>query len=267
MNLSDLTKEQKKYLALGVIAAAALVILIAFGIKVSLSSIRSARSELSALNAKIGSAEKAVVKSRNQHEELNTSIETLKGYLANIPPDRNYYSWATEVIYNEARTVQCEIDVIDEMTVAAMEAESAVKDKVEMESYALRITARGSYESVKQLLRHLTENHPLLRVTGIEISTGISPEIHDVQLLIEWPFNMGYLAEPWSSTESEEALNDTQAGADDSIATPHPSQPRSRDAMPGTAEGPAGTNAPGAEKKQTADHCTTAADLESGCLA
>lgn len=210
MNLLDLSKEQKQRLVLGAIAFIAIAVLIVFGIKVSLSSISEARLELHGLTEKIETAEQAVSKSQHDAAAFSSTTEQLRAHLANIPPDRNYYSWATEIIYKEARSIQFEIDAIDEIRSAAPIKNPKAKDDVVLESYSLRITAHGGYESVKGFLERMAGNHPLVRVTGIEISTGAQPDVHDVQLFIEWPFNMGHITEAWKDIPVEPASTDPQ---------------------------------------------------------
>lgn len=208
MSLMDLSKEQKQYLVLGVIAAIALGVLIVFGIKVSLSSISEARLELQGFTEKVASAEKSVSQNQRNEKEFRSTISELKVHLANMPPDRNYYSWATEIIYDEARMVHFEIDAIDEMGVAAAANNSDATRAVELESYSLRITAHGGYESIKQFFKRIAINHPLVRITGLDISTGSTPDIHDVQLFIEWPFNLGYITEAWKDAPVQPSLTD-----------------------------------------------------------
>ena len=203
MSLLDLRKEQKQYLILGVVAAVILAVLIVFGIKVSLSSISEARLELHGLTEKIESAEKSVSANHRNDAEFRSTITELKAHLAKIPPDRNYYSWATEIIYNEARMVHFEIDTIDENTIAAPADDPKEQDVVVLESYSLRINAHGGYENVKGFLQRIASNHPLVRVTGIEISTGTEPDDHNVQLFIEWPFNLGYIADTWKGITAQ----------------------------------------------------------------
>jgi len=213
MNLLDLSKEQKQYLVLGVIVAIVLAILIIFGIKVSLSSISEARLELQDLAAKIETAEESLSKSQQGDAEFRATIAELTAHLANIPPDRNYYSWATEIIYIEARMVHFEIDAVDEIIIAAPVDNSKEQDQVKLESYSLRITARGGYENIKRFLQQITRNHPLVRVTGIEISSGSTPEIHDVQLFIEWPFDLSYITESWKSISEKKPESSRQEEA------------------------------------------------------
>ncbi|MEN7972989.1 MAG: hypothetical protein ABFR47_04050, partial [Verrucomicrobiota bacterium] len=197
MNLSDLSKEKKQRLALVGIGFAVFASLLVFGFKVGSAAFSSVKSELQELTGKIESAGNFVTKSRRDNAEFSLSIAKLKSYLAQIPPDQNHYSWATETIYAEARSIGFEIDVVDEVNRSV----SAVSSKGQkgVASYALRITAHGGYEDVKRFLHRISSNHPLVRVTGIEISSGTSPEVHDVQLFIQWPHDLGYIAKQWEN--------------------------------------------------------------------
>ena len=210
MSLLDLSKEQKQYLILGVVIAIVLTVLIIFGIKVSLSSISESRAELQDLTGKVEAAEKFLSKNQMDDAEFRSTIAELTAHLANIPPDRNYYSWATEIIYAKARGVHFEIDAIDEVGIATSGYDSKGQDSVELESYSLRITAHGGYDNVKRFLQRIARDQPLLRVTGIEISQGSRPDVHDVQLFIEWPFNLGYITESWKSITAKQSDVDNQ---------------------------------------------------------
>ena len=232
MSLLDLSKEQKQYLVLGAIAVVILIILIVFGVKVSLSSISTSREELQGLTEKIEAADKTVSKNQLAKAELRSTISELEAHLANIPPDRNYYSWATEIIFNEARRVHFDIDAIDEVVIAAPSGNPKAQGEVKLESYSLRINAHGGYENIKSFLNRIADNHPLVRVTGIEISTGSEPDVHNVQLFIEWPFNLGYITEAWKSITVNPPLNDNPAARS-------PSQPDEPAADSGSGSGPA----------------------------
>ena len=199
MIFEGLTKQKKQYLALGAIGAVALVVVIVFGVKVSLSSIGEAQVELEDLTRKIESADRALSKQEQVRKEFFETSEELKGMIRIIPPQRNYYSWATEIIYAKARQAGLEVDAVDEQTNMGMvepdDAEAG--SEIKLESYALRITAHGGYTHVMNFLEKVEKDHPLVRVTGIDISTGSDPETHDVQFFIEWPFNLGFVTDSW----------------------------------------------------------------------
>lgn len=207
MNVKDLTKEQKQRIALGGIAAVAFVAIIFFGIKVSLSSIAVARQELDELAGKIESADRTLAKGSQVRKDYGETIEVLKEYLHGAPPVRNYYSWATEVIHERARQANLEVDSIDEQS-RPRSTPSAGKDKaLTLEPYSLRIVAHGGYGALKQFLELIEKEHPLARVVTVDVSTGSNPEMHDVQLVVQWPFNLGSVADTWPDMDKNKGLN------------------------------------------------------------
>lgn len=198
MSFSDLSKEQKQYIAIGAISVVALVAIVVFGIKFSLSSITESKRELGDLSRKIEEADRALSKQEQARIEFAETLRNLKSILENTPPIRNYYSWVTEIIYGQARLAGLEIDAINEQNRVA--APSAGKDEsVKLESYSLRITAHGGFGSIRGFLEQIEEDQPLARVVGVDISSGSNPEIHDVQLFIQWPFGMDAITDAWDA--------------------------------------------------------------------
>lgn len=202
MSLRDLSKEQKQYVALGALAVAILVILMVLGVRFSMSTISAAKEELDDLTAKISNANRALSRSRQTSEDYVETAEVLRHYLMNAPPERNYYSWATEVIYSKARLTHLEIDSIDEISIPQRQRPVAGAAPISFESYSIRIMAHGGYENTKYFLNLLKQDFPLLRFSGVEISSGQSPESHDIQLFMQWPFNFGELTKNWETVAS-----------------------------------------------------------------
>ncbi len=208
MSFSDLTKEQKQYMALGAVATVALVVITIFGIKVSLSSITEAKQELGDLSLKIEEADRALSKQEQARIEFAETTRKLRAILKNTPPDRNYYSWVSEIIYEQARLAGLEIDAINEQNRAAAPSGGKGNTAIKLESYSLRITARGGFGSIRGFLEQIEEGQPLARVVGVDVSSGSNPEIHDVQLFIQWPFGMGAITDAWDSiAEKKEAMD------------------------------------------------------------
>jgi hypothetical protein len=248
MSLKELTKEQKQYVVLGLLSVAILVILMALGIRLSMATISTAREELDDLTAKIERANKALSRSKKTSADYVETIGVLQKYLANAPPERNYYSWATEVIYSKARLADLEIDSIDEITLSDQRSSAPDGDGpvISFESYALRIMGHGGYESTKYFISLLKQDYPLVRFSGVEISSGQNPEAHDVQLFMQWPFNFGEITRNWDAIANTqmkiEAVDDepeaaslkdpesaqksetpaTSAAKSDSVRQPHP---------------------------------------------
>ena len=231
MNLKDLSKEQKQYLILGVVGAVVVLGAIVFGVKFSLSSIGVARVELQDLTDKIERADRSLSKNQRNETALFETISKLKAYLEKIPPDQNYYSWATEVIYGTARTAHLEIDAINESGMGNPRRNAKGKSAVSVESYSLRIIAHGRYENIKRFLLEMSRKHPMVRITGLEISTGSLPEIHDVQLLIQWPYKLDRILESWENIPAkvsgvETAVKIPETPTPERVKSPTPPAPR-----------------------------------------
>lgn len=208
MSFSDLTKAQKQYVALGGVVAVVFIVIIVFGIKVSLSSITESKQELDELSQKIEIAGRSLSRQGQLRMEFAETTHELRAILKNIPPNRNYYSWATEIIYDKARQANLEIDAVDELTRVEVASEEKDNGVIKLESYSLRITARSGFDSLKNFLELIEKDHPLARVTGIDISTGTTPEMHDIQLFIQWPFNLSVLSDAWESIEAKQQVLD-----------------------------------------------------------
>ena len=237
MSFTGLTKEQRLYLVLGGVVALILVVLMVFGVKVSLSSIGEAKLEMADLTSKIESAEQSLAKHSYTKEKFAETSDELRRHLQNIPPKRNYYSWATEIIYAIARLADLEIDGIDEQTGVGGKDDNTIK----LESYSLRITAHGGFSNVKSFLELVEEDQPLVRVTGIDISTGSKLDVHDVQFFIQWPFNLSSITDAWEEVASKQQAIGTSVPPKTNRSPskiPTPSAPRPNTAPKAATEEP-----------------------------
>ncbi len=201
MSLSDLTKELKQMIILGALGSVIVAVLLYFGIQFSISSISVAKEELEDISHKIERADQSLENRDRTVVELAESIGRLKEYLERTPPERNYYSWATEIIYSMARESSIEVDAIDEVGSAAR-ANNATA--IELDSYSLRITAHGGYESIRNFLKRIEIEQPLVRFTGLDINKSQKPEVHDVLLNVEWPLSLGSISSVWDSIEQKQ---------------------------------------------------------------
>jgi len=203
MNLKEFSKEQKQYIIFGVLGLILVVSLAAFAVHINLSSVSQAKAELLDLKGKIERADSALSKDREISEEYARTAILLKEYLKNLPPERNYYAWATEFLYRMGRMTGMDIDSVDEM--AELQARGAADNKeVGFQAYSLRIRGRGGYANIKAFVRKISEEHPLIRLTGVEISTGREPDVHEVQLYVQWPFSLGEIEKLWDDIESKQ---------------------------------------------------------------
>ncbi len=197
MNLKNLSQKQKQYLILSAVGVVAILGIIVIGMKVSLSSIGKSRIELEDLTDKIERSDRSLSNSRRNEAAFFKTISELKMYLKQTPPDQNYYSWATETVYSIGRKTRLEIEAANEIVRAKQDPNS--KDQVLMESYSLRIIAHGGYENVKLFLQGIRKKHPLSRITGVEVSRGVAPESHTIEIVIQWPFSFSHFVEGWDN--------------------------------------------------------------------
>lgn len=204
MSLKELTKDQKQYVVLGGLAVIILGILLVLGVRFSMASISAAKEELDDLTGKIENAEQALSRSNKTSKDYVETVSILGGYLEKAPPARNYYSWATEVIYSKARSVGLEIDSIDEISMPLQSVSEDGGVGITFESYSLRLTAHGGYENTKYFLKLIKKDYPLIRFSGIEISSGQSPDSHDIQLFMQWPFNIGEISKNWDTVATKQ---------------------------------------------------------------
>lgn len=203
MNFSGLAKQQQYVILVGIITVVFIALLI-LGIKVSLSSVAELKLELDDLSLKIENADDALSRQGRVKAGFAETTHELKMILKNIPPNRNYYSWATEIIYAKARLTGLEIDAVDEQTSAKGSFNEEEEDTIQLEPYSLRITARSGFNDLKSFLELIETDHPLARVIGIDVSTGMTPEIHDIQLFIQWPANLRSITDAWESIAAKQ---------------------------------------------------------------
>lgn len=194
MSLSDLSKEQKQYVVLGIIGVAVIGVLIFFGIKFALTSTSAARSELEEINGKIEAADRSLKKRSGMVAELDESTLRLGRYKEHAPPERNHYSWASEIIYDLARVAGVEVDAIDEEKSPSSNGENIA---IGLEVYALRISAHAGYAEITGFIRTLQREQPLARIVGLDINKSNNPDSHDVQMKVQWPLYVGERTEVW----------------------------------------------------------------------
>lgn len=198
MDLSNLSKEQKQYIALGAIGAAALCYGIFIGVNTVAGRLSEAKNELTDLTEKVNRAERELARRGKTHKEFLSTIAELEQQLEYLPPEVNYYSWATEIVYSKGRSAGLEVESVVEAAAQGPKAAVLAKGSpVYFETYSLRVTGFGGFEEVKRFLNDVTKSHPLVRFTGIEISNTQEPERHNVQLTLQWPFRLNRITELW----------------------------------------------------------------------
>ncbi len=203
MNLADLTKEQKQYVGFG-LGIVVLVVLVAIGGRFGLSALSVVKLELAELTEKIERADKALALQNQNHKDFTQTTLLLRTQLENLPPQKNYYSWATEIVYSKGRDSGVEIQSVDEVLTRGKVKKAAGKGSLSFEAYSFRIVARGGYEPIKQFISNIEEEHPLIRFTGLEISVSADPQVHEVRMFIQWPASFGDFEKRWEEIHEKQ---------------------------------------------------------------
>lgn len=227
IDFSNLSKEQKQYIVLGIIGVGAIGYGLYFGISKFGGALSDTKTQLTELNDKIDRAERELGRRARTMTDFDQTITVLESHFDNLPPEENYYSWATEIVYAKGRNAGLQVESVDEIGADTRQVKK-LKDPVYFETYSLRITARGGYAETKAFIRDIEDNHPLVRFTGVEISRGNDPEKHSVQLFVQWPHKLQRIAALWKDQRRRpsaamvakaEPKSETQPAA---VVTPEP---------------------------------------------
>jgi len=195
MDLSNLSKQQKDRLLLMVMGGVLLVGGIGYGLKSVFAISASVESKNEILESKISRAERMVrMQNRLRKDSQEISAE-LKTYIKEAPPEKNYYSWASELLYALAKKTAFKIDRIEKQGESAKSKADVLKI-----SSSLKIVAQGEYETCLNFLKMMEKEYPLVRVVSININSGRNVEIHNVNIVIQWPSNLAYLLREKATT-------------------------------------------------------------------
>lgn len=190
MKFSEMTKEQKQYAVLGVLVGVALMVgLSQFVLAPLQTKLAGARRELDDLTDKIHRAERLIKSEETLRVNVRESTEQLNLATRKYIPDAdNPLSWATQVLYEQARAVGIDIQSVSEAGSSSVLSRLVEAGDVNFGSYSVRINTRCSYDQLKVLLREMHASNPYLSVAGLNIiGKPASPPEHDVTIRVEWP--------------------------------------------------------------------------------
>ena len=198
MDLSNLSKQEKDRLLLMVMGGVLLVGGIGYGFQSVFAISTRVESKNEKLENKISRAERMI---RTQNRLLKNAREIsaeLKTYIKEAPPEKNYYSWASKLLYALAKKTAFEIkDVIDIGGSSSSPKTKGKGKKVKADVLKigsnLKIVAHGEYETCLNFLKTMEKEYPLVRVVSIDIKPGENVEVHKVNIVIQWPSNLAYL--------------------------------------------------------------------------
>ena len=196
MDLSNLSKQQKDRLLLMVMGGVLLVGGIGYGLKSAFAISASVESKNEILESKISRAERMVRMQNRLLKDTQEISAELKTYIKEAPPEKNYYSWASELLYALAKKTAFKIDRIEKQGESAKSKADVLKI-----SSSLKIVAQGEYETCLNFLKTMEKEYPLVRVVSININSGRNVEIHNVNIVIQWPSNLAYLLREKATTK------------------------------------------------------------------
>lgn len=190
MNLSNLSKEQKQLIVLGLIVGATLLYAgFRFGLQPMAAQWHSKRTELATMEGDLRKARRLIASRGHLETTLAESREQLRTAAEQyVPNQENPLSWATQKIYFQARSVGVDIEAVSEVGSA-----TALRGLVDggarhFASYAVRIVTACSYQKTKEFVRALQDSNPYLCVAGFHIGArSDAPELHTVTIDVEWP--------------------------------------------------------------------------------
>ena len=196
MDFSNLSKEQRDRLILMVMGGVLLIGGIGYGLKSIFTISSRVEKENEVLEEKISRAERMIGRQKRLLENTKEISAELQAYVREAPPEKSYYSWASELLYALAKKTAFKIDRIEKQGEQTESKSNALKI-----SLSFKIVAQGEYETCLNFLKMMEKEYPLVRVVSIDINSGANKEIHNVNIVIQWPSNLAYLLREKSTTK------------------------------------------------------------------
>ena len=191
IDLKNLTKEQKQYIGLGLIAVAAILYGVSLVVGKVVGADKTSKSELDELTQKIEQAESALNNEAKLYQDLEQAEKELDEFLRLMPEYGNEYIWATEQVYALINGSGINLKSVDKLAVAAPKKKAGQKKNgsdPSIGSYAVRLVATGGYTQLCQLLEKISQENPLMSVQQIDLSgNASSPERHNLKIDLSWP--------------------------------------------------------------------------------
>jgi len=192
MDFSNLSKQEKDRLLLIVMATVLFVVGIGYTLNFALSMSADVEKKDEQLAEKINSVDRKLRREIVVTKQIQKIDAELKSYVKEVPLQKEYYVWATELIYDLAEKTNLDVSGIKK--IGGTKAASKSKKKIALEiSTNLKIVVKGDYQSVCNFLKRMEKEYPFVRIVAIEIKKGSKPDVHDVNIEIQWPFNLASL--------------------------------------------------------------------------
>lgn len=196
MKYSEMNKEQKQYLLLGVMAVVTTFFVLQNLVLGPLGErAEAAEKTIETLEPKLRRGQAMLQRDRVNREEMQAmSAEILEISQSKLPDRESQLSWAQRVL-NELIKDQLELDGDAERVHPAQRAArprgsyEEVKNRVPMWTvFAVDVRLRAGFEDVRRFLEALHEQQPYASVGFMRLATNPAhPEKHLVELVVEWP--------------------------------------------------------------------------------
>jgi hypothetical protein len=194
VKFSDLNKQQKEYLILGVMGVVTLIaVLQNLVIAPTRAKAGAARETIGKLASEVRTGESILARDRTTRNRLQTvSGDMLERMEREAPPDFNRYTWALSRISRIAR----QHDIFPQIRefggqrfVPHRQPHSQISTKSGMWiPYTVEVDFRTGYAQTIEFLQSLHEEEPLSSVGQLTLRANPDdPKNHLVTLLIEWP--------------------------------------------------------------------------------
>ena len=192
MDFSKLPKQQKDRLILIIMLSVLILVGIGYGASYGLSLGKDTELKNEKLAGEIRRAERSLMRRKNVKKKLEEASKKLDEYLKESPPPKSYYAWASEIIYAMGKDCLFKIDAIDKQEHLKVDSRD-MKKQITLKVSSLKIRASSEYATTIFFLTELEKKHPLARVSSVSIRPGSGPEIHNIEIVIQWPFNLAYV--------------------------------------------------------------------------
>ena len=194
MKFSELNKEQKQYLILGVMALAFAV----FGLNnflVAPMRARSAAAEktISELESEVRIGEALLRRDKSNQEELQRlAREILEIHETQLPPEISRYNWGFQLVSSVTAPMGLQPRVQQHGTPRFMPHTgnyTAVKNTSTFWiPYAITLDLDASYQEVIELIEGFYTANPHTSVASLTLQRiRETPEKHQVNMILEWP--------------------------------------------------------------------------------
>jgi len=194
MKFSELNKEQKQYVVLGVMMVVTAVAVIQnLLLAPRRERLAAAQKMITDNEARVRRGEATLRRDRVTRESLRETAAAIVKISEELPPELSRYTWALNRVMGVAHDLELPPPLVREYSgqrfVAHRRPYAEVRDRASMwVPYTLEVTAQLGYHDLLRFLAKLKEDHPYISVGSLSIQENVAtPERHNIRMLLEWP--------------------------------------------------------------------------------